>query len=389
MNRINTIWFLFSLLTVLPAFSQEEKKELPAPEISGYLKDLQGLHFVNRIDSLTSVNLLHNRINARYHFSHRISARLELRNRIFWGDQLKQIPDFGKTIDRYDGLADLSILWVNKPGFVMHSVIDRLVIQFQDEKWDIKLGRQRINWGVNTVWNPNDIFNAYNFLDFDYEERPGTDALRVQHYLKDNSTLEMAIKPGRHAHETIAGVLYKFNKKKFDWQVLGGIFRHDLVAGGGWAGNFKKAGFKGELSYFHPRKNILDSSGIVSLSVMADQTFKNDWYVSVAALFNSHPSRQSGLNAGIYGSNPDAKELLPFRYSFYTGFSKAITPISALSCSIIYSPFRNTLVFYPNYTWNTATDFDLDLTILSLFARDQGRYKTQGTSLFIRGKWSF
>ena len=35
---------------------------------------------------------------------------------------------------------------------------------------------------MNLVWNPNDLFNAFSFVDFDYEERPGSDALRIQKY---------------------------------------------------------------------------------------------------------------------------------------------------------------------------------------------------------------
>lgn len=35
------------------------------------------------------------------------------------------------------------------------------------------------------AWNPNDWFNTYNYFDFDYEERPGTDAIRVRVYFKD------------------------------------------------------------------------------------------------------------------------------------------------------------------------------------------------------------
>src|SRR5512139_2090718 len=186
MKWIKTILLLPLLLIVKNSFSQEEEIKLPKIEFHGYLKDLQGISFKDRIDSLNSVNLLHNRLNFKFNFSPRVSARLEIRNRIFWGDQLNQISNFGKVINQYNGFVHLSHLWINKPTFVAQSVVDRLLVQYQTDKWDIKLGRQRINWGINTVWNPNDIFNAYNFLDFDYEERTGNDAIRIQHYTKNN-----------------------------------------------------------------------------------------------------------------------------------------------------------------------------------------------------------
>ena len=68
---------------------------------------------------------------------------------------------------------------------------DRLFIEWNKEKWNIRIGRQRINWGINLAFNPNDIFNAYNFLDFDYEERPGVDAARVQYYYGSFSGLDL------------------------------------------------------------------------------------------------------------------------------------------------------------------------------------------------------
>ena len=146
-----------------------------------------------------------------------------------------------------------------KNQFVAHSVIDRMLIQYSDEKWDITIGRQRINWGINNIWNPNDIFNAYNFLDFDYEERPGNDAVRIQRNLKNSSALELAYKSGKNKDKHTAAFLYKLNKWKYDFQFLSGIYQTDYVLGGGWAGNIKEAGFKGEMSYFIPiKKHIRD-----------------------------------------------------------------------------------------------------------------------------------
>ena len=60
----------------------------------------------------------------------------------------------------------------------------------------LRIGRQRINWGVNLAWNPNDLFNAYSLIDFDYQERPGSDAIRFQYYMGDLSVLNLQYNPG-------------------------------------------------------------------------------------------------------------------------------------------------------------------------------------------------
>ena len=366
------------------ACAQDEvEKKPPWLDLKGYVKDLQGFGFSGNFDSSTWVNLIHNRINTKVNLGSKLTARLELRNRIFFGTQVSETPGFAESIDYYPGFFDLSVLWVNKPSLVIHSVIDRLLIKYSVSKWDITVGRQRINWGMNNIWNPNDIFNAYNFLDFDYEERPGNDAVRIQYYPKLNSTLEFAWKPGKQSDEHIASMLYKFNKAKYDYQVLAGLYNTDLVIGGGWAGSIGNTGFKGEASYFHPYENLADTTGVLSASVMMDYTFKDGWYISGSVLFNSDPSGYF-TGASIYTTNLSAKSLFPFRYSFYTGVSKSMATVFTLNASVIYSPENNSLILFPAFAYNASENLDVDLTIQSFFSNDQGKYKSQGSAIYLR-----
>ena len=358
-------------------------------DFHGFIKDLQSVSFGGDGDSLTSSNLVHNRFNFKFNISSKISARLEIRNRIFYGEQIAEIPEFGKTINRDPGYLNLSKLWVDDSNFVVQSVIDRMLLQYSGSRWDVKIGRQRINWAINNVWNPNDIFNAYNFLDYDYEERPGNDAIRVEHFLRDNSTIEFACKPGQEEDQAIAAVIYKFNKSKYDIQFLSGVFNTDIVVGAGWAGSIKDAGFKGEVSYFHPKKEFTDSSGVVTASAMIDYTFKNSWYSIFSFLFNSDPANAFNTDFKFVNFNITAKNLFPFRYSFYTGVTKQFTPVTSMNLAVIYTPTNNTLILFPFFAWNAAKNLNLDLTIQSFFATQDGRYQPQGTSIFLRGRWSF
>jgi hypothetical protein len=283
----------------------------------------------------------------------------------------------------------MSKLWVDEPGLVIHSVIDRLVVQYATDRWDIRAGRQRINWGVNTIWNPNDIFNAYNFLDFDYEERPGNDAVRIQHFFKNSDAAEVAWRIGKNKDENIAALMYRFNTSRYDIQLLGGVYNADYVFGGGWAGNIKDAGFKGEATYFQPQDNIGDTTGTLSLSLMADQTFKNNWYVSASFLYNSQPSDEPSSSLGLYNPELSAKSLSPFRYTWYAGVMKTLSPITSLNLAVIYSPKNKSLILFPTFTWNVANNFDVSLIAQSSFADVKGDYKTQGNAVYLTIKWNF
>lgn len=387
-------FFKYIFVYILSSFSfaviaQTDDSKPSWIELQGYIKYIQNTTFVQNIDSNATTNLIHNRLNFKFNIANKFSARLEIRNRIFYGEQIEQTPNFGDLINQDNGFLDLSHLWVNEESFVAQSTIDRMLIQYSDEKWEVSIGRQRINWGINNVWNPNDLFNAFNLLEFDYEERPGSDAVRIQHNLKNNASFELAYKASKNSEEQIAALLYKWNRKKYDFQLLSGIYQTDFVVGGGWAGRIKEAGFKGEMSYFIPKQNSLDSSENFCLSLMADQTFKNDWYLALTMLYNSNPTNAFMISEGIYNFNVSAKMLFPFEYNFHFTAIKTISPISSFNFSFIYSPEKNMLILIPSFAWNVATNFDLDFMAQSFFADQADSYKNLGTNLFIRSRWSF
>ena len=89
------------------------------------------------------------------------------------------------------GFVDLSWNILNEQSFFLNTTIDRLWVDLNYGKFQARIGRQRINWGQTLVWNPNDIFNAYSFFDFDYIERPGSDAVRLQYYPGSSSALKL------------------------------------------------------------------------------------------------------------------------------------------------------------------------------------------------------
>lgn len=380
---------LLSYFICLNSAAQSGDSTIHRIRFGGYIKNIQSTYFVQNIDSNASATIIHNRINLRVDISKKWYARMEFRNRIFYGEQIRLTQDFGNNINQYEGLLKLSHLWVNGHSFVAQSLADRMLLNYSDDKWGLFVGRQRINWGIHNIWNPNDIFNAYNFLDFDYEERPGTDAIRIQRNLKSNSALEMAFAPGRRRDKHTAAALYKFNRKKYDFQILCGVLKSDFVIGGGWAGSIKDAGFKGEWCYFIPQNNSPMASKNLSVSLMADITSKNNWYLSISVLYNSHPANLLSPGGAISNANLSAKRLFPFRHTLYLSASKSISPIKSISLSGIYSPEKNTVILIPNYSWNIAQSFDVDLIAQVFFANKDKSYVNLISQLFIRGRWSF
>ena len=229
----------------------------------------------------------------------------------------------------------MSYFIVREDNFVFNSMIDRLWLKYQKDKVEISIGRQRVNWGVNTIWNNNDLFNAYNFIDFDYIERPGSDVVRFI-YTGDNlSSFELVYMPNERKGYALAG-LYKLNSFGYDFQLLAANYFNDIVLGGGWAGNIKNAGFKGELSYFFDKENIENS---LSFSSSLDYSTKNGFYFLGSYLYNSNGMNESNflslinINANVLSP----KNLMPSKHSYLLQVNKPISPPLNVSLNILLS----------------------------------------------------
>jgi hypothetical protein len=288
--------------------------------IRGYVKDMQTSSFSSLAPGVIVDNLIHNRVNIKLYPTKSITGTFEFRNRLFWGETVSGTPNYSDQYDRDPGLVDMSWILVNDPHVSLLTQIDRAHLNWSNDKWEVRVGRQRINWGITSFWNSNDLFNAYSFTDFDYEERPGVDAVRVQRYLNGMSSVEFAIKPSTNDKDWVGAMVYRFNKFQYDFQLLGCWYNEDLTIGGGWAGNLKEASFKGEASYFHPRESFADTTGSVSVSTSLDYMFKKSVYASVGYLFNSGGSVENLSLANLSPMNVpvSAKNLMPAKHSALT-----------------------------------------------------------------------
>jgi len=219
-------------------------------ELKGYIKDLNSFVFTSDFKNVSYTNLIHNRINFKWKPSNNITAALEVRNRLYWGNDVKEIPDFESQLRNVNDAVDLSATWKISSNTLFVSNVERLWVEYRRTKWNIKAGRQRVNWGIANTWNPNDIFNAYNFLDFDYEERPGCDALKIQYAISDFSNVEISSALTGEGHQTISAIRYLTNYKGFDLQFISGVFHNNFTAGLGWAGSISNVGYKGEGQFF-------------------------------------------------------------------------------------------------------------------------------------------
>jgi hypothetical protein len=384
---------LLSVIVSQSVFSQESTKKF---EFDGYVKYMQTVSFADIENYWSTDNLIHNRLDFSFYPAEWIDLKLSVRNRFFFGQQVSMMysPGIGNIyadmIDKNTGFADLTWNYFENRSFFFNTSIDRAFVDIQKGKWNITAGRHRINWGQTFVWNANDIFNAYSYFDFDYEEKPGSDAIRVQYNLDYASRIDLAASINIDTSITAAG-LYSFNKFNYDFQVMAGLFRsEDFVAGLGFTGNLFNGSFRGETSYFHPVESLSDTSGVFSASVGYDYVFKNSLMVQCEVLFNNSAPKQSDFSINsFYTTNLSAKNLWFSRFAAFASLAYPISPLVNVSLSAMYSPQNNFVFAGPSVSVSMADNFMIDLNIQSFFSDIPISAGGKGTYAFLRGRWSF
>jgi hypothetical protein len=358
--------------------------------VNGYLSDMPSVMF-DKIDGPWTVdNLVHNRLNFKAGLGCTANVVLEVRNRFLYGETVKNIPGYADMIGQDRGWADLSWNLATGSPYILNTAIDRVYIDLNMGRLQATIGRQRINWGMNYVWNPNDIFNAYSFFDFDYVERPGSDAVRLQYYFTPSAHLELVGKMNNLDQFSYAG-LFRFSYEGFDIQLLGGLLdEKEIVAGGGFSGYIGPVTLNGELTYLQPRKNTphLASASIAGFGASYLTPFQLN--IQVEYLYNQ-AANQTGLTsfADFYYRNLTVRDLSFAPHTFFTSLSYPVTPLLNAGLAGMYFPKLKGFYAGPSLDFSLLRNLDLSF-ILQYFTVELQQGSSQKATLgFLRLKWSF
>lgn len=379
--------FILTLILALSsriAYCQEKPKPFV---LNGYLSSMQSVIFDSVSGPYITDNLIHNRLNLKSYITGNITFSLELRNRVFTGDMLTVNPSFAAGTGTDIGLADMSWNLIDEQSVLFNTTVDRLWADFSFGSFQARIGRQRINWGQALVWNPNDIFNAYSYFDFDYVERPGSDAMRLQYFPSYSSAIELAVKADSE-NDITAALLYRFNKWGYDIQFLGGVSDgEDFVAGAGWSGAIGSLAFRGEMSLFVPAAKGTSgpATGIVTAGV--DKVFGKGSSLQAQLMYCNNPSDAGNLTS-MYSGSISAKDLAFSEFSAFGSFAWQATPLLVLGASAMWFPDLNGYFAGSSLDWSVAENVDLSV-FWQHFRTETGLDATRLNLGFFRIKVSF
>ncbi|NOX18086.1 MAG: hypothetical protein GXO87_07375 [Chlorobi bacterium] len=380
-------YFFAGLIFFVSAFSSVSAQSVF--EYKGYLQNMQSVWAQKHSGETWISGGITNRFDFALYPNDNFTVNLGLRNLLDYGNIVRLTPGYSDFVSRDDGWIDLTKKWSDGNSYVFYSSIDRLNIFYSSDNVELQAGRQRINWGVNLVWTPNDIFNSSSYLNFDYVEKPGSDALRAQYYLGISSSLQFVYKLDAEK-KVSAAAMFKFNEWDYDFQLFAGQMKDDIVFGGGWSGNLYDANFSGEITYFRDKDNFSDSVGVLVSSLGGTYSFENGFYLHGEFLFNSGGTTgKAGGILNLFTQPYDAKNLSPAKYSLFGELSYPVTPLIRADVSAIFNPSDKSFYVGP------FVDISLSQSVYLLLAGQffSGSEGTEwgdfGEFYFLRVKWSF
>ena len=359
-------------------------------DVGGYFKELGQFSMNNDISEFRYDNILHHRLETEWNFPSNFKLNADIRTRMLNGYTVENTLGLPFLYDEDPNYVDLSWVFLDTKDTIIHSQIDRLHLSFFAGPLEIYAGRQRINWGKTYVWNPNDLFNNYAFLDFDYEERPGVDALSVIYNLDFASSIEAAFRMGDTFEEMVIAGMYRGNWNQYDFQIVGGHYYDKLSLGIGWAGYIKNAGFKGEVTYFQLEDdlNIIEEFGTITSTVGFDYMFSNSVYGQAEFLYNGgFRDERSPLFELI--RPPSADDLFIAELGYFVNASYPLTPLTNLSGGVLGALDRKILILIPQISHSLTSNIDVLMMAQLLKGSVFSDFVPTPNIFYLRLKWSY
>lgn len=350
-------------------------------EYKGYLKELGQWSSSNDLKTHRFDNIVHHRLETKWSLAPSLYLRADVRNRWMSGYTVRKYPDYADLLDSDPGWIDLSHTWLDTRRHIVHSNIDRLHVTWSPQHWEVSVGRQRINWGKTMVWNPNDLFNTYAWLDFDYEERPGTDAIRISYSQGIASGVELAFKPGRHRPQNVFAGMWKTHWGTYDLQSVVAYYREQWVLGGAWSGYIHDSGFKGEISWF-------ERSSSISATLGLDHMFEDGLFINTEFLYNGgYQKGDSPAGAFIAPGGPD--NLFISKTAWFFNAALSPHPLVSVNAGVMGSFNREVRILIPQVNYSVTENLDA-LLLVQHYRGSLSRSTVETPNqVFLRLKWSY
>lgn len=378
-----TEFILASMLTIV-AIPARAEADADSIEFSGYLKSIFGRSktFIGQPEDY-SVSQNRLRLQLQGTLAPKLAFDLQYDNEVMFGSYLdssqfqlqKQLPSaqYWKGESNY---ADSSSVHGRHRLY-------RASVTFSHGNTDIKFGRQRIAWGTGRFWSPLDILNPISPTQLEREERPGVDAMLIEHKLGPLSRMS-AVYAGQHDERNAsAAAQFHGNAGKVDYSIVWGKFRQDHTVGLDIATQLGNAGVRSELTYTRPSMGNTFRRVLVGI----DYAFANTLTLSAEWFYNGRGVTDS--------ANYDANALFAGRIQslarnyagVFAGYE--ITPLLKWNNYLVLNRDDHSHYFSPSLAYSVRENLEWTIGLQQFGGSSRSEYGRMPDFYYTQIKWFF
>lgn len=273
--------------------------------------------------------------------------------------------------------------YVDKASVAGRHRLYRASMTFSQGNTDFKLGRQRIAWGTGRFWSPLDNLNPIAPTQLEREERPGVDALLIEHKLGALSRLSLVHAPQHDSRNASTAAQFHGNVSKVDYSIVWGKFQQEHTLGLDVATQLGDAGLRGEWTTTRPAMGRAYRRALIGL----DYAFANtltlsaEWYYNGRGTTNRADYDFNALFAGRVQS-------LGRHYAgLYAGYE--ITPLLKWTNYVVVNLNDHSHYFSPNLAYSVRENLEWAVGLQQFGGASGSEYGRMPNFLYTHLQWFF
>ena len=287
------LWFLkryilfFSLICLFPAGGFSAENDFKA-DFSGDLTHLAsgsetaaGKEYVSNLSRL--------RLELSLRWMDYLSAFIAYDHSLLYSGFIKS-PDFKQAQARQrEQFFDQDDELLKRGNLRWEHGLYRSYVTYKKEDWEASFGRRQVSWGLGKFWAPTDLFNPFDPLSLEKDERRVRDNLRVAYFSPGQDSLEGVYVPARSYENSSFGLrlIHPFQEKEIG--IILGELKKNEIAGLHFLTNIGKSALRLEHTFNHYETDFFKTT------VNIDYTFSNSLYLMGEYYYNGQGRRDKSV----------------------------------------------------------------------------------------------
>jgi len=361
-------------------------KQYPLVSIGGYYKNLFSVTESTTTNRLVYSDTQRLRLEWKMEYNDSIQTKVAFDKELVLGDYVRD-PGF----EAVRNMDQNKLTWLDgdrayyddEHVYAKYSLY-RAYIKFYDPRFQLIVGKQRIDWGRCRFWSPMDLFNPISPLNIERDETVGVDAVDATIFFNSKTNLNFVYAPDDEFEDMSFGMRFFTRIYDYDMFVMAGEFKKDEVIGACVDGYLGQAGVRGEITYTWAD----DGKDFIRTCIGLEYTFKGRATV-LAEYFYNGGAEDNEVDRFTADYAFSSRVLSMKKHLFGLSLEYEITPLFDFNCYGIMDFEGESFYINPEFKYNLLTNMDLCAGWQFYGGDDDGEFSPYKGLYYMYGQYFF